>query len=105
MTVVDGSRSTDYSTKRMREVLKSLGLEGRSTLVVLEQPNPTVEASARNLPGVSVHPERGLNIYDMLRHQSLLLTRAALDAIQARLGDRRSGSAREVSHESCPSMT
>jgi large subunit ribosomal protein L4 len=83
--VVDQLAIESYSTKKMREILKSLGLEGRSTLVVIEQPNPTVEASARNLPNVSVIRSEGVNVYDVLRHQSLLITRTALDALQARL--------------------
>ncbi|MBY0400519.1 50S ribosomal protein L4 [Myxococcota bacterium] len=86
VTVVDRLAIDDYSTKKMREVLRSLGLEGRSTLVVIEQPNPTVEASARNLPNVTVIRSEGVNVYDVLRHQSLLITRAALEALEARLG-------------------
>lgn len=85
LTVVDRLAIDGYSTKKMREVLKSLDLEGRSTLVVIEQPNPTVEASARNLPGVTVIRSEGVNVYDVLRHQSLLITRSALDALQTRL--------------------
>jgi large subunit ribosomal protein L4 len=52
---------------------------------VIEQPNPTVEASARNLPQVSVIRSEGLNVYDVLRHQSMLVTRGALEALQTRL--------------------
>jgi large subunit ribosomal protein L4 len=69
----------------MREVLKSLGLDDRSTLVVIDQPNPTVEASARNLPNVTVIRSEGLNVYDVLRHQRLLITQPALAALQTRL--------------------
>jgi large subunit ribosomal protein L4 len=90
MTVVDALAVDGYSTKRMREILKSLGLEDRSTLIVIDQPNPTVEASARNLPRVSVIRSEGLNVYDLLRHQNLLITRAALAALESRLA----GSAR-----------
>jgi large subunit ribosomal protein L4 len=86
MTVVDQLSIDGYSTKKMREVLKSLGLEGRSTLIVIDQSNPTVEASARNLPSVTVIRSEGLNVYDVLRHQSMLITRSALDALQTRLG-------------------
>lgn len=85
MTVVDALAVDGYSTKRMREILKSLGLEDRSTLIVIDQPNPTVEASARNLPRVSVIRSEGLNVYDLLRHQNLLITRAALAALESRL--------------------
>ncbi len=85
VTVVDELAVDGYSTKKMREILKSLGLDGRSTLIVIEQPNPTVEGSARNLPQVSVIRSEGLNVYDLLRHQSLLITRGALEALQTRL--------------------
>jgi large subunit ribosomal protein L4 len=85
VTVVDALSLDGYSTKKMREILKSLGLDGRSTLIVIEQPNPTVEGSARNLPQVSVIRSEGLNVYDLLRHQSLLITRGALEALQTRL--------------------
>lgn len=85
VTVVDALTVDGYSTKKMREILKSLGLDGRSTLIVIEQPNPTVEGSARNLPQVSVIRSEGLNVYDLLRHQSLLITRGALEALQTRL--------------------
>lgn len=96
MTVVDTLVVDGYSTKRMREILKSLGLEDRSTLIVIDQPNPTVEASARNLPRVSVIRSEGLNVYDLLRHQNLLITRAALAALESRLA----GSARSAEGES-----
>jgi large subunit ribosomal protein L4 len=95
VTVVDALSLEQFSTKRMREILKSLGLEDRSTLIVIEEPNPTVEASARNLPKVSVIRSEGLNVYDLLRHQSLLITRGALEALQTRLtgGAKASGDA------------
>ncbi|MEZ4278159.1 MAG: 50S ribosomal protein L4 [Myxococcota bacterium] len=92
MTVVDALVVDGYSTKRMREILKSLGLEDRSTLIVIDEPNPTVEASARNLPRVSVIRSEGLNVYDLLRHQNVLITRAALAALESRLA----GSARNA---------
>lgn len=95
VTVVDALALDQFSTKRMKEILKSLGLEDRSTLIVIEEPNPTVEASARNLPKVSVIRSEGLNVYDLLRHQSLLITRGALEALQTRLtgGAKASGDA------------
>jgi len=86
ITVVDRLAIDGYSTKKMREILKSLGLEAKATLVVIEQPNPTVEASARNLPGVTVIRSEGVNVYDVLRHPNLLITQGALDALQTRLG-------------------
>jgi large subunit ribosomal protein L4 len=40
--------------------------------------------AARNLPGVDVLPVAGINVYDILKHEKLVLTRAALEALEAR---------------------
>ena len=45
-----------------------------------------IERSARNLPRVKVLRAAGLNVYDVLRYPSLVLTSAAVAAIDARLG-------------------
>jgi len=55
-------------------------------LVVIGEADERVERSARNLPWVSVLRAEGLNVYDVLRHQELLMTRAAVEAAEARLG-------------------
>jgi large subunit ribosomal protein L4 len=69
----------------MAEVLSSLGLNAQSTLIVIDEPSATIEASARNLPGVSVIRSEGVNVYDLLRHKSVLMTKAAVEKLQARL--------------------
>jgi large subunit ribosomal protein L4 len=76
-----------YSTRRMAEILEGLGLDGRTVLIVLDASDVMVEASARNLPGVDVIRAEGLNVYDVLRHKALLVTKAAISAIEARLTD------------------
>jgi large subunit ribosomal protein L4 len=40
--------------------------------------------AARNIPNIDVLPIQGINVYDILRRQKLVLTRAALDALEAR---------------------
>ncbi len=40
--------------------------------------------AARNIPNIDVLPVQGINVYDILRRQKLVLTRAALDALEAR---------------------
>ena len=42
--------------------------------------------SARNIPGVQVLPVEGLNVYDILKHRNLVLTKDAVEKITARLG-------------------
>ena len=46
-----------------------------------------IERSARNLRYVSVIRAAGLNVYDVLRHKKLVLTKAALEAVERRLDD------------------
>ncbi|MFO0003046.1 MAG: 50S ribosomal protein L4 [bacterium] len=45
-----------------------------------------VSRSARNIPGVTVLPVAGLNVYDVLRHKNIAMTREAVDSVVARLG-------------------
>jgi len=85
LVVVDSLELEAIKTRRMAEVLQGLGLAGQGVLIVLDAPNPNVERSARNLPGVGVLRAEGLNVYDVLRHPKLLLTRAALAAVSGRL--------------------
>ena len=85
MTVVDDLQVEGYQTKRMVEILGALGLAEGTTLIVIDDANPTVEASARNLPGVSVVRAAGVNVYDLLRHKNLLITKIAVESLQARL--------------------
>ena len=40
--------------------------------------------AARNIPNVDVLPVQGINVYDILRRDSLVLTKAAVDALEAR---------------------
>jgi len=84
LTVVDGLQVEGFRTKAIVEILGALGLEG-TTLIVIEDANVTVEASARNIPGVSVVRAEGVNVYDVLRHKNLLITKAAIEKVEARL--------------------
>lgn len=85
LTVVEDLQLETFNTKRIVEILSSLGLSADSTLIVIDEPNATVEASARNLQGVSVIRSEGVNVYDLLRHKSILMTKAAVEKLQARL--------------------
>jgi large subunit ribosomal protein L4 len=45
---------------------------------------PNFGLASRNLPNVDVLPIQGINVYDILRRDKLVLTRAAVDALEAR---------------------
>jgi large subunit ribosomal protein L4 len=42
------------------------------------------QRAARNIPNIDVLPVQGINVYDILRREKLVLTRAAVDALEAR---------------------
>ena len=46
-----------------------------------------LKLAARNVPNVDVLPNAGLNVYDVLRHHTLVLTRDAVEAIEARFAE------------------
>jgi large subunit ribosomal protein L4 len=87
LTVVEGLALEAPRTKLLLGALQALGLEGESLLLVIEAADPNLELAARNLPRVDVLRAAGLNVYDVLRHERLLLTSGALEAIHRRLGD------------------
>jgi len=87
LLVVDGLQLPEAKTKRMIECLHGLGLDGQSVLIVLARPDDAIQRAARNLPRVKVLLAGGLNVYDVLGHAALLMTREALDRVVARLGD------------------
>lgn len=86
LVVVDRLSLSEIKTKKMAELLAKLGLAEQTVLIVLAEADAKVEKSARNLPGVSVIRAEGLNVYDVLRHRQLLVTRAALEQLEQRLG-------------------
>jgi large subunit ribosomal protein L4 len=93
LAVVDALALEGPRTKLLVEALAGLGLGGASVLVVIESEDRNLELAARNLPRVDVLRAEGLNVYDVLRHEQLLLTQGALARVQERLGERAEGSA------------
>ncbi len=85
--VVDDLAIDGYGTKRVAAILAELGLSGESVLIVIDEANEFVERSARNLRRVGLLRAAGLNVYDVLRHPKLLVTKAAVAAIDVRLSD------------------
>ncbi len=86
VTVVDSLSVDEYKTREVVKVLDALSLGGGGVLIVIDEPDDKLQRSARNIPGVTVLPVAGLNVYDVLRHRKLLLTKASVAAIESRLG-------------------
>ena len=92
LIVVDKIALAEPKTKRMAEYLRGLGIE-TSVLIVLDRADESVERAARNLPNVKVLLEGGLNVYDILGRKALVMTRAALEQVAARLAGEEEGAA------------
>jgi large subunit ribosomal protein L4 len=93
VSVLDAFGLEEFSTKRMVDILAALGVAGESVLIVIQESDSYVERSARNLPLVDVIRVEGLNVYDVLRHKRILLTKDAALAVQDRLGTASEGAA------------
>ena len=85
LVVVDELKLAEAKTKRMVECLSGLGIEG-SALLVTAEIDTSIARAARNLPNVKVLPVGGLNVFDVLRHANLVMTRDALTRVVTRLG-------------------
>jgi len=92
ITVVDEFSLGEYKTKRVLEILKDLAFGDARVLIVIDAEDLYIERSAKNLHHVTVLRVAGLNVYDVLRHGKLLITKAAIAAIEERLGDDTSDS-------------
>ncbi|UJS17408.1 MAG: 50S ribosomal protein L4 [Candidatus Jettenia sp.] len=68
-------------TKQMVGILKALGINGGSCLIVLPKADEIVWKSARNIPSVKVMTSAELNAYDVLKPKKILITREALNSI------------------------
>jgi large subunit ribosomal protein L4 len=80
--VVDKFDLEQAKTKLMVQALNELKVE--SAVIVISQPNDTIERSARNLPKVKVLRVDGVNVYDLMRYDHLILTEDALRQLEAR---------------------
>jgi large subunit ribosomal protein L4 len=85
VVIADALELGEYKTKRGKELLGALGVADKSVLLVTASAQPQLERSLRNLPGVDVIRAEGLNVYDVLRHEKLVIAKDALPALGARL--------------------
>lgn len=81
--VVDKLELEQAKTKLMVQALAELKVA--SALLVIPQADAKMERSARNLPNVKVLRVEGLNVYDLLRYEHLILTDQALKTLQEKL--------------------
>jgi len=80
MKVLDKLDLEAISTKNFNGIVKTFSLT--KPLFVIDKKNEVVEKSARNIPFVKVLRVEGLNVYDIIRHEQLVLTLDALKRIE-----------------------
>ncbi|HMI93395.1 MAG TPA: 50S ribosomal protein L4 [Polyangiales bacterium] len=84
LTIVDKFELGEVKTKALAGVLKALQVD-KGSLIVDAVGNEKLRLSVRNLPKASFLPPEGVNLYDVLRHPHLVLTKDAVAALQTRL--------------------
>ena len=84
LIVLDKAAVKDAKTAELRSKLDALGW---SNVLVIDGAavDPAFARAARNLPGIDVLPQQGANVYDILRRDTLVLTKDAVQALEARL--------------------
>ena len=84
LIVVDNLDVPEGKTKALVERLGKLGF-GKSALVIDgDALNVSFARASSNLEGLNVLPAIGANVYDIMRHETLVLTRAAVERLEAR---------------------
>jgi large subunit ribosomal protein L4 len=88
LVVIDSAAGVE-KTKDLNAKLRLLGWT--SALIVDAAVDPLFLRASRNIQGLDVLPTVGANVYDILRHELLVVTSAGLEGLTARLGSTSSG--------------
>ena len=83
IVVVDDAVASDHKTKGLQAKFSKLGL-GNVLIIGGAEIEKNFRLASRNLPNVDVLPVQGINVYDILRREKLVLTKAAVEALEAR---------------------
>jgi large subunit ribosomal protein L4 len=83
IVVLDEAKAKEVKTNDLAKRFGKMGF--KSALVVDGEFDKNFHLSARNLSHVSLLPASGINVYDIMRSETLVLTKAALQAIEERL--------------------
>lgn len=77
------ARSTDAKTKSLKTSLAKLGLTN-ALIIGGTEVATNFELAARNIPQIDVLPVQGINVYDIIRREKLVLTKAAIEVLETR---------------------
>lgn len=83
LIVIEKAEITEAKTKALKLVFAKLGFDN-ALIIDGAEVNTGFANAARNIPNIDVLPIQGINVYDILRRKKLVLTRAAVEALEAR---------------------
>ena len=84
LVILDNADLGEGKTKALASVIKDLGWK-RALVIDGAEVNENFARAAQNIEGLDVLPSAGANVYDILRRDTLVLTKAAVEALEARL--------------------
>ncbi len=84
LVVLEDAKAADSKTKALAERLGKLGW-GTTLIIDGAEVDAGFSRAARNIPGLDILPSAGANVYDILHSQTLVLTKDAVSALEARL--------------------
>lgn len=84
LTVVDSLDLKSGKTKDLAKVLESFGFKS-ALFIDADQVNPNFSNAVSNIIGIDALPHQGLNVYDILKRENLVLTKAAIEKVEGRL--------------------
>jgi len=84
LVIIEDAILSEGKTKSLASVIKDMGWK-RALIIDGAEVNENFARAAQNIDGVDVLPSAGANVYDILRRDTLVLTKAAVSALEARL--------------------
>jgi large subunit ribosomal protein L4 len=83
LVVLESAAAESPKTKELKVLFAKLGLDN-ALIVDGAEVNQNFALAARNIGHIDVLPVQGINVYDILRRRKLVLTKAAIEALEAR---------------------
>jgi large subunit ribosomal protein L4 len=83
LMIVEAFDISEIKTKRFIEIMEKLGLV--KALIIIDEHDKNLELSARNIRGIKILMAGGLNVFDILKFDTLVITRGALETINKAL--------------------
>ena len=83
LVILDEAVAATPKTKEMSSKLQGLNLE--NALFIVDSNDTNFDLATRNIPHIKVLPTQGANVYDILRADTLVITKTAVPMLEARI--------------------